>query len=175
MSGGGDRQTRHVVVMGVSGCGKSTLGQGLADALGWHFVEGDSFHPKANVDKMSAGIPLDDDDRKPWLETLAAEIGKDAAAGRSSVVGCSSLKRAYRDILRTGAPGVFFMHMHGDRSILADRLGHRPGHFFPAKLLDSQLATLEPLAPDEAGAVIDIALSGEGQLAAALKALGCRD
>jgi gluconokinase len=158
--------------MGVSGCGKTTLGENLGAALGWHFVEGDSFHPKANVEKMSAGIPLDDADRRPWLEALAEQIRKDAEAGQSSIVGCSALKRTYRDILRSGAEQVFFLHLHGDRATFADRLGHREGHFFPAKLLDSQLATLELLEPDEAGAVIDIAQSPEEQLAASLKALG---
>jgi len=165
-------RSEHVVVMGVSGSGKSTLGEALAATLGWRFVEGDSFHPAENVAKMSAGIPLDDTDRQPCLEALAAEIASDAAAGRSSVVGCSALKRSYRDILRRGAPRVRFLHVHGARAILADRLGNRPGHFFPAQLLDSQLATLEPLAADEDGTVIDVALPPDAQLAAALRALG---
>ena len=162
---------QHVVVMGVSGSGKTTVGEALAAELGWRFVEGDSFHPAANVAKMSAGIPLDDADRRPWLEALAAEIARDEAAGRSSVVGCSSLKRAYRDILRTGSPRVRFLHVHGDRAVLAERVSHRPGHFFPATLLDSQLATLEPLGPDEDGFVVDVALPVEEQVQAALDGL----
>ncbi len=162
---------QHIVVMGVSGSGKSTLGAALAGRLGWRFIEGDSFHPEANVAKMSAGTPLDDADRKPWLEALAAEIARNEAAGRSSVIGCSALKRAYRDILRGGAPTVRFFHVHGDREVLADRLSHRPGHFFPARLLESQLSTLEPLAPDEDGVVIDVALPPDAQLDAAMKAL----
>ena len=163
---------RHVVVMGVSGSGKTTLGTALAAALGWRFVEGDAFHPEANVEKMSAGVPLDDDDRLPWLEALAAEIARDEAAGRSSVVGCSALKRAYRDILRTGAPRLLFLHAHGDRAVLAERVSHRPGHFFPATLLDSQLATLEPLGADEAGFVVDVAPPIEAQVAEARRRLG---
>lgn len=147
----------HIVVMGVSGSGKTTVGQALADALGWRFVEGDAFHPAANVAKMSAGHPLDDDDRRPWLEALAAEIGADEAADRPSVVGCSALKRAYRDILRSGAPDVRFLHVHGEKALLWERVSHRPGHFFPPELLDSQLATLQPLDPDEAGVVVDVA------------------
>lgn len=156
MTGAATRPT-HIVVMGVSGSGKTTVGEALAEALGWHFVEGDAFHPKSNVAKMAAGHPLDDADRKPWLETLAAEIAKDDAAGRSSVIGCSALKRAYRDILRTGAADVRFLHVHGDKALLADRVSHRPGHFFPASLLDSQLADLEPLGADERGYVVDVA------------------
>lgn len=163
---------QHIVVMGVSGSGKSTVGKALAATLGWPFVEGDSFHPPANVAKMSAGTPLDDDDRRPWLETLAAQIARNEAAGRSSVLGCSALKRAYRDILRSGAPRVRFLHVHGDRTVLAERVSHRPGHFFPASLLESQLATLEPLGEDEDGVVIDVALPPAEQLDAALHALG---
>ncbi len=163
---------QHIVVMGVSGCGKSTTGEALAAHLGWPFVEGDSFHPEANVAKMRAGIPLDDDDRAPWLRALAAEIGRNEALGQSSVIGCSSLKRAYRDILREGAPRVRFLHVHGARALLESRLSHREGHFFPAKLLDSQLATLEPLAADEDGVVVDMALSVEDQVRQALRQMG---
>jgi gluconokinase len=163
---------QHIVVMGVSGSGKTTVGEALAQAVGWRFVEGDSFHPRANVEKMSAGIPLDDDDRRPWLEALAAEIGRDEAAGRSSVVGCSALKRAYRDILRTGAPRVRFLHVHASRDLLAERVAHRPGHFFPASLLDSQLATLEPLGPGEDGIVVDVAEDLDTVVADAIARLG---
>jgi gluconokinase len=162
---------QHIVVMGVSGSGKTTVGEALAERLGWRFIEGDSFHPPQNVAKMSAGIPLDDDDRAPWLKALAVEIARDEAAGRPSVLGCSALKRAYRDILRSGAPRVRFVHVHGDRVVLADRLSHRAGHFFPASLLDSQLAALEPLGPDEDGVVVDVALSTTEQVDLAVRAL----
>ncbi|WP_346420683.1 gluconokinase [Paracoccus sp. N5] len=162
----------HIVVMGVSGSGKSTTGGALAEVLGWRFIEGDSFHPRANVEKMAAGIPLTDADRAPWLQALAAEFARNEAAGESSVMGCSALKRSYRDILRSGAPRVRFLHVHGTRAILEERLAHREGHFFPAKLLDSQLATLEMLGPDEDGVVVDMALPVEEQVALALRLLG---
>ena len=162
----------HIVVMGVSGSGKTTVGEALAEALGWRFVEGDSFHPARNVAKMAAGHPLDDDDRRPWLEALAAEIARDEAAGRSSVIGCSALRRAYRDILRTGAPDVRFLHVHGDTALLMERVSHRPGHFFPASLLESQLATLEPLGPDERGVVVDVAASVPDMVAEARSDFG---
>ncbi|WP_312529245.1 gluconokinase [Paracoccus sp. (in: a-proteobacteria)] len=160
----------HIVVMGVSGSGKSTTGGALAQRLGWPFIEGDSFHPRANLEKMAAGQPLDDD-RAPWLHALAAEFARNEAAGQSSVMGCSALKRAYRDILRSGAPRVRFLHVHGSRAILEDRLSHREGHFFPAKLLDSQLATLEMLAPDEDGVMVDMALPVAEQVTQALRLL----
>lgn len=163
---------QHIVVMGVSGSGKTTVGEALAERLGWRFVEGDSFHPPENVAKMSAGIPLDDNDRAPWLKALAAEIARDEAAGRPSVVGCSALKRAYRDILRSGAPCVRFVHVDGDRAVLTERLSHRAGHFFPARLLDSQLAALELLGPDEDGVVVDVALPTGEQVDLAIRGLG---
>lgn len=159
---------QHIVVMGVSGSGKSTTGEALAQRLGWPFIEGDGFHPEANVAKMRAGTPLNDDDRGPWLQALADEFARNQAAGQSSVMGCSALKRVYRDILRSGAPRVRFLHVHGSRAILEDRLAHRAGHFFPAKLLDSQLATLEMLGPDEDGTLIDMALTVEAQVDRAL-------
>lgn len=162
----------HIVVMGVSGCGKSTTGDALAARLGWPMLEGDSFHPEANVEKMHAGIPLDDSDRAPWLQALADQIAQHEAEGKSSIISCSSLKRAYRDILRSGAPAVRFVHVHGSRELLMQRLESRQGHFFPAKLLDSQLATLELLAEDEDGVVIDMGLGIDAQTDAAVAALG---
>lgn len=162
---------QHIIVMGVSGSGKSTTGEALASAMGWPFIEGDSFHPKANVEKMHAGIPLDDTDRQPWLETLAAEIARNEAKGQSSVLGCSSLKRRYRDILRSGAPRVRFLHVHGTKEVLAERLANRQGHFFPPELLNSQLAALEPLQADEDGVVIDMTLSPSRQTEEALRLL----
>ena len=158
--------------MGVSGSGKTTLGEALAEALGWPFIEGDAFHPKANVEKMASGHPLDDNDRAPWLQALADQLAQSEARGENSILGCSSLKRAYRDILRSGAPRVRFLHVHGSEALLAERLAHRAGHFFPAKLLASQLATLEALEPDEDGVMTDLALSVPEQVADARKKLG---
>lgn len=163
---------QHIVVMGVSGCGKTTVAERLAALLGWPFDEGDAFHPPANIAKMSAGIPLDDADREPWLEILAGRIAAKEAAGTSSILSCSSLKRRYRDLLRSGAPRVRFLHLHGDKAVLATRLGARKDHFFPADLLDSQFAALEPLGDDEDGVVVDVALDTEAQVAAALAGLG---
>jgi gluconokinase len=152
MSVSGPPATTTIVVMGVSGSGKSTVAAGLVDRLGWEFAEGDDFHPAANVEKMRAGIPLDDDDRWPWLRSLAAWIGEHEKAGRNVVVTSSALKRSYRDLLRDGHPSVWFAHVTADAELIRDRIEHRTGHYMPASLLDSQLATLEPLADDEPGA-----------------------
>ncbi|MFI9121912.1 gluconokinase [Streptomyces bikiniensis] len=143
-----------VVVMGVSGTGKTTIGPLVADALGLPYAEGDDFHPAANVAKMSAGVPLDDEDRGPWLDA----IGKWAhgRAGLGGVVSSSALKRAYRDRLRAAAPGVVFLHLTGDRELIEGRMAERKGHFMPTALLDSQFATLEPLQDDEAGVAVDV-------------------
>ena len=161
----------HVVVMGVSGCGKTTVAEGVADLTGWRFAEGDAYHPRENIEKMASGTPLDDDDRRPWLERLASWIAEQEAAGRSSVLSCSALKRSYRDVLRSGAPDVRFVHVHGDRGVLEERLSLRAGHFFPARLLDTQLATLEQLQDDEVGVVVDVALTPQQQVAAAMAGL----
>jgi gluconokinase len=157
--------------MGVAGSGKTTLGERLASTLGWPFAEGDRFHPTANLAKMSAGVPLDDADRRPWLRALADWIATRAAAGEPAVVACSALKRGYRDVLRSGADDVAFLHLDGSAALLAERLGARKGHFFPADLLASQCATLQPLAPDERGATIDAALDLDRQIDAALRSL----
>lgn len=162
---------QHVVVMGVSGSGKTTTGTALAEAIGWRFVEGDSFHPAENLRKMAEGIPLDDADRAPWLHALADQIAAAEARGECLVIGCSALKRSYRDILRGGAPRVRFLHIDGPREVLARRLAQRSGHFFPPRLLDSQLATLEPLAADEDGAVVDLSLPVKDQVRIAVDLL----
>jgi len=146
------------VVMGVSGCGKSSIGEKLAAALGVRFIEGDTFHSEANVAKMSAGIPLTDDDRRDWLLNLRDKL---AAREGGAVLSCSSLKRAYRDLLRSAGGDVRFAHLAGERSLLLERVSNRPGHYMPPSLLDSQLDTLEPLQPDEAGITIDIRDSQE--------------
>lgn len=143
-----------LVVMGVSGSGKSTVGAALAQRLGVPFEDADDLHPPANIAKMSAGIPLDDDDRHPWLETIGAWLA--ARDGHGGVVSCSALKRAYRDQLRAHAARAVFVHLHGTREVIARRQASRPGHFMPASLLDSQFDTLEPLGEDEAGVVIDV-------------------
>lgn len=163
---------QHIVVMGVSGCGKSTVAEGLALALGWPFEEGDQFHPPANIAKMAAHTPLTDEDRWPWLRALAERIAAHEAAGQCSILSCSSLRRPYRDILRSGAPRVRFLHLHGDRAVLEERLGARTDHFFPADLLDSQFATLEPLGADEDGVIVDVALDPQAQIREGLRALG---
>lgn len=148
---------RHVVVMGVSGCGKSGVGEALAAWLDRPFAEGDEFHPPENIAKMESGTPLTDDDRWPWLRSLADWIGEREAAGESSVVTCSALKRSYRDVLRKGAPGVVFVHLHGDFDLIAERQAARKGHFMPPSLLQSQFDTLEHLEDDEEGVLVDVA------------------
>lgn len=146
--------TRPVVVMGVSGSGKTTVGALLAEVLGVPFVDGDSLHPQGNVAKMAAGIPLDDDDRTPWLDAVGAVLARG-----SVVVACSALKRAYRDRLRVAAPNLELVFLDGSGELLAARMSHRPDHFMPALLLDSQLATLEPPAPDERPLTVDAAVA----------------
>ncbi len=143
-----------VVAMGVSGSGKTTVGAALAERLQVPFADADDFHPPQNIAKMAAGIPLDDADRGPWLQTIAAWLGEHADTG--GVASCSALKRSYRDILTSVAPHAVFVHLHGDRDVLAARVAGRPGHFMPSALIDSQLDTLEPLQPDESGVVLDV-------------------
>lgn len=145
---------RNFIIMGVSGCGKSSIGIGFAQAIGASFVDGDDLHPQSNVDKMAAGMPLDDDDRAPWL----AEVGTlFASTDRSLVIGCSALKRRYRDIIREAAGGpVAFLHLAGSRAVIADRMSARSDHFMPLALLDSQFADLEPPEADEISVTVDI-------------------
>ena len=141
-----------IVVMGVSASGKTSLGQALADRLHIPFVDADDLHPQANVDKMAAGVPLDDDDRWPWLDAVAARL-----ADGPVVIACSALKRRYRDRLRASAPEIVFVHLTGDSDVLRRRIRKRAGHFMPASLLQSQLDTLEDLGSDEAGFTLDFA------------------
>lgn len=143
-----------IVVMGVAGSGKSTVMHALGDRLGWACAEGDEFHPASNVEKMASGIALTDDDRRPWLEALAAWIGDREEAGANAIVTCSALRRVYRDVLRDGRSSVWFAHLVVPREVLVDRMGRRRGHFMPPSLLDSQLDTLEPLDTAEPGAII---------------------
>ncbi len=140
--------------MGVSGTGKSVIGTALAERLGFVFIEGDSFHPESNIQKMSAGTPLNDEDRQPWLELLAAKLAANRSAGNGSVLACSALKRAYRDTLRRGASDAYFLHLDLPFDVLRERMEKRE-HFMPSSLLQSQFDTLEPLESDERGHVLD--------------------
>jgi gluconokinase len=151
---GSRRPTTTVVVMGVSGSGKTTIAEELVARLGWDFAEGDDFHPPENVAKMRAGHPLTDEDRWPWLATIARWIGEHEAAGLNAVVTCSALMRAYRDLLRDGHPSVWFAEVDVSPEVLRERLGGRKGHYMPASLLESQLAILESLGPDEPGEIV---------------------
>lgn len=146
------------VVMGVSGCGKSTVGGQLAEALGVAFLEGDALHPERNITRMAAGFALGDDDREGWLQALAARIAEAHAAGNGLVLSCSALKRAYRDILRSGAPGLRFVYLHGSEDLLAGRMAARTGHYMPLSLLASQLNTLEAPGVDENAQGFDVAV-----------------
>jgi gluconokinase len=156
----------RVVVMGVTGCGKSTVGAALAARLGVPFADADEFHNAANVAKMSAGVPLDDDDRWPWLRAIGEWL-----ASRDGVVSCSALKRAYRDVLREQAPDAFFVHLHGDRETVRRRVAGRAAHFMPASLVDSQFDALEPLAADERGVTLDLATPLDELVAAAARSI----
>ena len=138
-----------LLVMGVSGSGKSTIGEKLAERLGWTFEDGDRFHPAANVAKMSAGHPLTDEDRRPWLQAIADEIDRVCKAGEPAVIACSALKRAYRDILVHGRDDVRIVFLEGTQDLIAARLAARKGHFMPSGLLSSQFRTLEPPTADE--------------------------
>ncbi len=158
-----------IVVMGISGCGKSTLGHNLAEATGFRFIEGDDLHPPANIAKMSAGIPLSDDDRWPWLERLTDAIETAAHQG-GCIASCSALKRVYRDYIRERLTvPVLFVFPHVARDILLRRMAERPGHYMPTNLLDSQLATLEPPAPDEGVLPLDGTLPSEALTARVLR------
>ncbi len=145
-----------VVMMGVSGGGKTTIAQGVATQLGWDVVEGDRFHPPANIAKMSSGIPLDDADRLPWLRAIAVAIDQDLEAGKSAVVACSALKRAYRDILIGSRKNVPLVYLQGSRELIGERMAARKDHFMPPALLDSQFATLEEPGADEHPIVVSV-------------------
>jgi carbohydrate kinase (thermoresistant glucokinase family) len=157
--------------MGVSGCGKSTVGSLLAAQLGVPFLDADLMHPPANLAKMAAGTSLADADRWPWLDRVGAAL---AAAPDGVVVACSALRRPYRDLLRRAAPDVHFVHLAGAREELAARMHARDGHFMPVSLLDAQLATLEPLGPDERGTELDCVLHPAGLALAAVGAICAR-
>ena len=159
-----------LVVMGVSGSGKSTIARRLAEALGYAFLDGDDLHPSANIAKMSTGVPLEDADRAPWLDAIAAWMQQELAAGRSAVVACSALRRAYRERLRQAGPAVFFVYLQVDHDELARRMRGRE-HFMPPRLLGSQLATLEEPEPGERAVRVDANGSVEQTVTLALQGL----
>lgn len=155
------------VVMGVSGSGKTTLGEALAKRLGWDFQEGDDLHPPANIAKMRAGIPLTDADRAPWLAKVEAWVADELRQGRSGVIACSALKRAYRDEIVAGRANVRLVFLKGDHDLIAGRLAQRHGHFMPPSLLDSQFEALEAPAPSEHAIEIDVSQPLESNVAKA--------
>ena len=144
-----------VVVMGVAGVGKTTVASALSEALGWPLAEADAFHSPANIAKMSAGTPLTDADREPWLAAMRDWIDEHGSRGEPVVVTCSALKRSYRDVLRQAGARVTFVHLVGTAEVIGERMTHRAGHFMPAELLRSQLDDLQPLEGDEDGVVVD--------------------
>ena len=160
----------HVVVMGVAGCGKSTVAEAIHERLGYVYAEGDDFHPQANIDKMSAGIPLTDEDRWPWLNVINSWMVAREALDENTVVSSSALKRSYREVLAKDVP-TFFIHLNGSHELIQQRLSERKGHFMPPALLESQLATLEPPDPDEAAIRVDLTLPLPQMVTAVLAAL----
>ena len=160
-------ERRRIVVMGVSAAGKTTVGLALAAELGCPFADADDLHPAANLSKMAAGVPLDDEDRWPWLSA----VGRTLAGADAIVVACSALRRVYRDRIRESAPDAFFVFLDGDAAVLHARIAARIGHFMPPALLDSQLALLEPLQSDEVGARIYVDGTPQEVEAAAIAAV----
>ncbi|MCC9144237.1 MULTISPECIES: gluconokinase [unclassified Arthrobacter] len=163
---------QHIVIMGVAGSGKTTIANLLSKRLGWIAAEADEFHPAVNIAKMTAGTPLDDDDRWPWLFAIRDWMGTQADNGRCTIVTCSALKRTYRDVLAQASGDVTFVHLDGSSEVLSERMKTRTGHFMPPSLLPSQLSTLEPLSPEEAGLRLDITNSPAEIVAAVMHHLG---
>ncbi|MDO3434004.1 gluconokinase [Rhizobium sp. CBN3] len=161
-----------IIVMGVSGCGKSSVGEKLAEALHLPFVEGDALHPASNVEKMSKGIPLTDEDRMPWLHLIGKRMQASLEKGEGIIVSCSALKRIYRDRLRAAAgSNLFFVYLEGSKALLTKRMGERKGHFMPVSLLESQLATLEVPTGEPGVVTVDIDDTIDGIAATALRGL----
>src|ERR1700688_2116671 len=156
VAGDPDKMPCALVVMGVSGSGKSTIGEQLAQRLGWSYEDGDKFHPSSNVAKMSAGQPLTDEDRWPWLQAIANEIDRVCEAGEHAVIACSALKRVYRDILVHGRKDVRIIYLKGTQDLIAGRLALRKGHFMPPGLLASQFKALEPPDASENSVTVSI-------------------
>lgn len=154
-----------IVMMGVTGSGKSTIGSLLAERLGVPFIDGDDLHPEANREKMRAGLPLDDDDRAPWLDRIGATIAEARRDGVDVVVACSALKRRYRDALRREAGDLVVVHLQGERDVIASRLDARSHEFMPVTLLASQIDALEPLGDDEAHLMADVTLAPDAMVA----------
>lgn len=152
---GGDRAGRAIVMMGVSGCGKSAVGEPVAEGLSLPFIEGDAFHPTANVERMASGLPLEDEHRWGWLDAIGAAIAEHMRGGKGVVVSCSALKRKYRDRLRGYYPDILFVYLKIDRETAHQRVGHRKGHFMPDVLVESQFAALEPPGADEQAWTMD--------------------
>jgi gluconokinase len=150
-----------IVVMGVAGSGKTTIGEKLAERLGWAYEDGDKFHPKSNVEKMSAGHALTDEDRWPWLRAIAGEIDRVCNEDSHVVIACSALKRSYRDVLVHGRSDVRIVYLDGTQELIGRRLKARKGHFMPPTLLDSQFKTLEPPGADERPITVSIDASVE--------------
>ena len=161
-----------IVLMGVSGCGKSTIGEHLGTALGWPYADADSFHPPANVAKMSAGNALDDNDRAPWLAAIAAHIDAARNAGTHAIVSCSALKRVYRNVLIGARGDVALVFLDGSKEAIAKRLSARHAHFMPPALLDSQFAALERPAANEHPLTVSIEQSPDAIVAAIVSGLG---
>jgi gluconokinase len=164
-----------LVMMGVSGSGKTTVAMKLADRLGWQMLEGDKLHPPANIAKMKAGTPLDDDDRWPWLRAIAEAIDDWLATGVSGVVACSALKRAYRDILIGPRTDVVLVYLQGSHDLIAKRMAERHGHFMPTGLLDSQFATLQEPDESERPIVVSIAPAPDAIVDAIIEKLRHRE
>jgi carbohydrate kinase (thermoresistant glucokinase family) len=161
-----------LVITGVSGSGKSTVAELLSERLGWAFEEGDSLHPAANVEKMAAGIPLTDEDRWPWLAKVADWIDNRLDAGEDGIITCSALKRSYRTVLNRRGSGVEFVYLSVGKAELEERVEHRLGHFMPASLLDSQLATLEPPTPPEPAIQVDAGVDAQLVVDRVMRQLG---
>ncbi|QND49605.1 gluconokinase [Rhizobium lusitanum] len=161
-----------IIVMGVSGSGKSSIGEKMAARLGLHYVEGDALHPAVNVEKMSKGIPLTDEDRWPWLDVIGQEIAASLAKGEGIAVSCSALKLVYRERLRAAAGGhLYFIYLDGSKELLTRRMGERKGHFMPSSLLESQLRTLEVPTGEPGVVTVSIDDTIDGIVEAALKGL----